>query len=432
MLLIEKVAWAVATVFLFSSGMYFTFKLKGVQFKFKEMLKGFTKKDDNLGITPFESLAISLGGRIGVGNLAGVALAIHYGGVGSIFWMSISTIICLTNAFSESVLGVLYRKKTKKEYVGGPSHYIKYGMKKKKLSLIYAVLLIFTYIVGFLTVQSNTIVKSVTKVYTIKPIVISFVVALLTIIIILKGLKGVAKFSTKIVPLMTIGYVLTCLYIVLSNIGTMPQVVKLIINEAFNPTSAATGILVPMIIGFQRGTFSNESGIGTGAIAAAATNTDSPSKQGFVQMFSIYIETLVVCNLTAFVIMLSNYNDISWQNINGIEITQEAFTYHLGNAGNYVVMFSILLFAFSSIITGYYYGESNLKGIFKNLGKNGMFIFRMLVVLILFAGGIISSKIIWSIADIFIVFLAIINVYAIVSLKKDVFREYKLHRLKNK
>lgn len=432
MIYVEKVGWAIATVLLLSSGLYFTFKLKGVQFRFKDMFKSFTESNDDIGVSPFESLAISLGGRIGVGNLAGIALAIHYGGPGTIFWLCLSTVICSTNTFSESVLGVIYRKKEGKEYVGGPSYYINSGMKKKGLGLTYAVLLMFTYIGGFLSVQSNTIVKSIEQVYKVNPKYVSLGIAILTIMIIFKGLKGVAFFSAKVVPFMTIGYIFICLYIVILNGQLMPDIIKTIFIEAFNPTSASLGILTPIIIGVQRGIFSNESGIGTGAIASATANTDSPSKQGFIQTLSIYIETLVVCSLTAFVILLSNYNQTSWYNINGIEITQSAFNHHLGNIGIYVVMLSIFLFAFSSIITGYYYGESNLRFIFKKIGKKGTFVFRILVALILFVGGIASPKTIWAIADVLIVFLAIINVYAIISLKDDVTREYKSYCSKNK
>ena len=167
-----------------------------------------------------------MGGRIGVGNLAGIALAINYGGPGTIFWLCLSTVLCSTNAFSESVLGVLYRKKDNKEYIGGPSYYINYGIKKRGLGLTYAVLLIFTYIGGFLSVQSNTIVKSIEQVYKIDPKSISIGIAILTIIIIFKGLRGVAFFSAKVVPIMTVGYILICFYILILNVEFIPQIIK--------------------------------------------------------------------------------------------------------------------------------------------------------------------------------------------------------------
>jgi AGCS family alanine or glycine:cation symporter len=432
MIYIEKILWAATTVILLTTGLYFTVKLKFVQFKIKDMLRSFKKSNDDNGISPFESLSMTLGARIGVGNLAAIALAIYYGGPGTIFWIWVSTIICSTNAFAESVLGVTYRKKDNNEYVGGPSYYIESGMKKRTLGKIYAVALIFAYIAGFLTVQSNTIVKSINAVYDYNPLYISLIISILTIIIIIKGLKRIANFSSKLVPIMTIWYVLICTYIIICNINQMPQTISIIVNEAFNPTTMSLGLITPLIIGFQRGTFSNESGLGTGAIAAATTNTDSPVKQGFLQVFGIYIETLILSSMTAFVIVLSNINMTGWHNINGIEITQAAFVHHLGGIGNYVVMLSILLFAFSTIITGYYYGESNLKFLFKNIDGKSLLLFKIMVVVILLIGGIASPKIIWLFADIFIVILGLINAYALFSLRRDVINEYKYYKYHKK
>jgi AGCS family alanine or glycine:cation symporter len=428
MIYIEKVLWAATTVILLTTGLYFTFKLNFVQFKIKDMLKSFKKSNDYNGISPFESLSMTLGARIGVGNLAGIALAIYYGGPGAIFWIWVSTIICSSNAFSESVLGVMYRKKDNNEYVGGPSYYIEYGIKKRMLGKIYAIALIFAYIIGFLTVQSNTIVKSINEIYDYNPINIALIISGLTIVIIIKGLKRIANFSSKLVPIMTIWYILTCLYIIIININEMPQVIFLIVKGAFNPKSMTLGFITPLIIGFQRGIFSNEAGLGTGAIASATTNTDSPTKQGFLQVFGIYIETLVLSSMTAFIIILSNYNMTSWNNINGIEITQAAFTYHLGGIGNYVVMLAIFLFAFSTIITGYYYGESNLKFLFNRINKKSLLLFKIAVVVILLIGGIASPKIIWLIADIFVVILGIINAYALFFLRREVINEYKYYK----
>ena len=432
MVFIEKFLWAIATVTLFASGLYFTFKLGFAQFRVKDMFKSFKKSNKDVGITPYETLTMTLGARIGVGSLAGIALAIHYGGVGSIFWIWISTIVCSTNAFSESVLGVLYRKRDNDDYVGGPSYYIESGMKKKILGKIYAIALIFAYVAGFLTVQSNTIVKSITEVYDYNPLSIAVFISVLTLVVIFKGLKRIAKFSSKIVPIMTVGYILICTYIIVLNLNQMPHIISLIISEAFRPSSMMVGIITPIIIGFQRGTFSNEAGLGTGAIASSAADTDSPTKQGFIQVFGIYIETLIISSMTAFVIMLSNYNNLVWSNINGIEITQTAFVYHLGPIGNYVIMLSILLFAFSTIITGYYYGESNLKFLFNKINSKGIFIFKIIVVAILLIGGIVSPGIIWSLADIFIVVLGLINVYALFSLRKDIINEYKYYKHNDK
>ena len=427
MFIVERVLWAIATILFLSVGLYFTFKLRFSQFNLKEMLLGFKKDKSKEGITPFQSLMLTLGARIGVGSLAGMALALYYGGPGVIFWMWLSTLICAPNAFSESVLGVFYRKKEKNNYIGGPSYYISQGLNNPLLGKIYAILLIFTYILGFLTVQSNTIVKSITEVYNINPLIISISIMLLTLIIIYKGLNTIALISSKLVPFMTITYISICTYILIINIDLLPNIINIIIKESFNPTTIGIGFLIPLIIGMQRGIFSNEAGIGTGAIAAATSNTNNPNKQGFIQVFGIYIETLIISSLTVIVILLSDYKDIFWHNINGIELTQYAFSYHLGNIGNYIVMISIILFAFSTIITGYYYGESNLKYLFKNISNNKIFIFKIIVVFILLLGGVISPIIIWSIADIFIVILGIINVIVLFLLRKKIINIFKYY-----
>lgn len=424
---IERFVWAITTVFLLASGLYFTIKLRGVQFKFHDMLASFKKNNQDSGISPFQSLTMTLGARIGVGSLAGMALAIYYGGPGTIFWIWISTIFCASNAFSESLLGVLYRKKEGQNYIGGPSYYIEKGLKNKTLSNLYAIVLIIAYVIGFLTVQSNTMVRSITEIFTVNSLVVAVIISFLSFLIIYKGLKRIATFSAKLVPFMTIGYIIICFYIIFINFNSIPDTVSLILTNIFHPPSISLGILTPLIIGFQRGIFSNEAGLGTGAIASASANTDSPSKQGFIQVLGIYIETIILTTLTAFVILLSNYNDVSWHNINGIELTQFAFVRHLGPLGNYVIMIAILLFAFSTIITGYYYGESNLKFLFKNTSNKLIMLFKIFVFILLIIGGISSPKIIWGIADILIVFLGIINVYSIFKLKKDVIKEYKYY-----
>lgn len=432
MIYFERIIWAIATITLVATGLYFTFKLKFVQFRFSEMVDSFKSSNADIGISPFKSLMMTLGARIGVGSLAGIALALYYGGAGTIFWIWISTFICSANAFSESLLGVLFRKKDKDNYVGGPSYYIENGMKNKLLGKIYAIALIFAYIVGFLTVQSNTIVKSITEVYHYNPVVISAIIAILAMIVIYKGLNSIASFSARLVPFMTICYTLVCFYIIFSNTNQLPSVISSIFSEAFNPTSISLGMITPIIIGFQRGTFSNEAGIGTGAIAAATANTDSPSKQGFIQVLGIYIETLVLSTITAFVIILSDYKDLIWKNINGIEITHNAFSFHLGAMGDYVVMFSIILFAFSTIITGYYYGESSLKFLLNKISRKGLMLFKIVVISILMLGGISSPTVIWLLADIFIVIIGIINVYSLFALRKTVINEYKYYRRKKK
>ena len=232
--IINGVLWAFATVFLISMGIYYTYKLKFVQFKFKDMFKNLFKKTSRDSISPFASLMMVLGGRIGVGSVAGIAIAIYYGGVGSIFWMWVVGLITLPLAFVEVVLGVKYKERDGKYFKGGPSYYLKKGVKNKKLGNIYAFLIIFSYVGGFLGIQSNTITKSLNTFVTVEPLVVGLVISLITFIIIIGGVKKISDACSKIVPLMTLLYVVTALYIVLLNINSVPLILLNIFKQAFN------------------------------------------------------------------------------------------------------------------------------------------------------------------------------------------------------
>ena len=363
--IIIKLLWSVATIMILFSGIYFTFKLKGVQFRFKDMFKSITSKSDKNSISSFETLTMALSARIGVGSLAGVALAIYYGGVGSIFWMWVTALIASSNAYVEAVLGSIYHQKDYQHiYLGGPSYYLDKGLGHKRLGRIYAVLILLAYTLGFLTIQSNTITKSITEIIKIEPIYIGIIIALLTAFIIFSGVKKIATVTSKLVPIMAIGYLLIGLIVLRANITLIPSMIKTIVIQAFNIKALGFGVLSALLIGVQRGIFSNEAGLGTGAIASATSDSPIPSSQGFVQVFGIYVSTLVVCTITAFIIMSSDYQHLNLVNLNGIEITQYAFNYHIGPMGSIMVALTIILFAFSTIVSGYYYGEASLKYLF--------------------------------------------------------------------
>ena len=222
---------------------------------------------------------------------------------------------------------------------------------------------------------------------------------------------------------MTIIYVITALFITIINSDKIIDILVLIIKDAFNFKSVTGGILGTIVIGIQRGIFSSEAGLGTGAIAASTTNS-KPVSQGFVQMIGIYITTFLICTSTAIIILTSNYNSISFTDLNGIEITQYAFNYHLGNFGILIVFISICLFSFSTILSGYYDGESSLKYLLKN-PKKYLIILKIITIIILFLGSIISSSKLWNIVDILVALLAIINIYGIYKLKDLIIKEYK-------
>lgn len=416
--IINSILWAIATTFLLVMGIYYTYKLKFIQFRFKDMIKNLFKKTD--GISPFSSLMMVLGGRIGVGSVAGIAIAIYYGGIGSIFWMWLIGIITVPLSFAEVVLGVKYKEKDGKYFKGGPSYYLKKGVKNKKLGDIFAFLILFSYVGGFLGIQSNTITKSINTFMTVNPLIVGFIISFITFIIIIGGIKKISNTCSKIVPFMTLLYVLTALYIVILNINYIPTILFNIFKEAFNFKSLGFGILGNIVIGIQRGIFSSEAGLGTGAIASSTTN-NSPVNQGLVQMLGVYITTFLVCTSTAIIILTAN-NNLNFSDVNGIEITQLAFTYHLGNIGNYIVFISIILFAFSTILSGYYDGEASLK--YFNKGNKSLNLLKIISLIVIFFGSFLSSNFLWNLVDILTSLLAIINIYALIVLRKEVLDEY--------
>lgn len=411
--IVNKLLWGVATILLSVSGIYFSRKLKLLQFNIKEMIKGF-KSNSKEKVTPFKTLMLTLAARIGVGSLAGIALAIYIGGPGTIFWLWLSTIIVVPNAYVESFLGVLFHQKKDDIYTGGPSYYIEKGLKKKRLAKTYSLIVFVTYIFGFLTIQSNTIAKSFENFNNSNSLIIGILVAILTGIIIFKGAKSIINVSSKMMPLIGIFYILICGYILINNIESLPNILYLIITDAFNIKNMGIGIITTFIIGFQRGIFSNEAGVGTGAIAASTVDNNDAKGQGMIQVAGIYFTSLVLCTLTALVILLSDYNIINFKNINGIELTQYALNYHLGSFGEIILLITVFVFAFSTIISGYYYGESSLE--YLNNGKVNTMFLKTITVILLIVGSIASPLVLWDFVDIGVAIMAIINVCVIVKL----------------
>lgn len=426
---INSIIWSISTVMLVLSGLYFAFKLDFLHLKLKKLLKVLKSNDkETSGISPLSSLMVSLGACIGVGSLAGIALSIYKGGVGTIFWILLSCIIVVPNSLVENTLAVVYHEKSGKDYLGGPAYYIKKGLGKKKLSYLYASLIIITYIVGFLTIQSNTIAKSLTTVFNIPSIIIGVIVGLLSFLIIFKGIKGISKFSNIFIPAMSLIYLLMTLLVVIKNISLLPSLIINIITSAFNFKALGWGMFSVIIIGVQRGIFSNEAGLGTASIASGSSNTKDAIKQGMISTLGVYFVTFVVCLGTALIILTSNYNPTNYLDVNGIEITGDALSYHLGIVGDILLYICIIAFSFSTIVSGYYYGESNLKFIFKSISPTYILGLKIITCFLLVLGSFISPTFLWNLVDILAGILAIINIYAIFSLRRDIIEEYLVYK----
>lgn len=411
---IKDIMWAVVTVLIIITGIKFSIKLHFPQLKINKIIKSL-KNTDKKGISPVKTLFLTLAGRIGVGSIAGVALAIYIGGPGTIFWMWVIAIISGVLAYTETLLSIKY--KDIKNNIGGPSHYIKKGLNKKTLAIIYSSIVIIAYLIGFIPIQSNTIVKSIDMIEQVSHITIGIILAIISFIVIKGGINKISKVTDKLVPLMTILYISMALFVVITNIEKFPQIINQIITEAFNLKPFFSGFIVVVLIGVQRAIFSNESGIGLGGIAASASNSTDGTKSGYIQVLGIYITTIVICTATAFMILIFDYQNVVINNPNGIELTSMAFNHHFGSIGNILLVLCILLFSFSTILTGYYYCESSLKFISTKIRISTIKILTPLSVLL---GTITSPTTIWASVDILVAILAIINIYAMVKLKDEI------------
>jgi len=426
---LNTAVWIVATSLLIICGVYYTLKLKFVQFNFKEMYRSLKNNESNKdSISPFKTLTLALAARIGVGSLAGIALGIYKGGVGVVFWIWLSALITLPNSFVESSLAVIFHERDGKYYIGGPAYYMNKGLGLRKMSIVYALIIFLCYIGGFLAIQANTIASSMRTYLSISPIVTGIIVAVISYFIISHGLKRIANFTSLLVPIMGIAYMIIALIIILLNINTIPNILLNIFKEAFNFKALGWGIITSIIIGVQRGVFSSEAGMGTGAVASGTSDTKLPCKQGYIQMLGVYFTTFVICTSTVMVILTSGINLNKFSNPNGIEITLNALNAHLGNFGTIVLILAILSFAFSTIISGYYYGESNLKYLDKKMNPMKINILNIFVVIVLFCGSIVSPTILWNTVDIGAGILAILNCFSIMMLNKEIRKEFEEER----
>ncbi|MBP5430069.1 MAG: alanine:cation symporter family protein [Elusimicrobiaceae bacterium] len=407
---------------LVGSGVYFTFATRFVQFvRPKEMLHLILGSNDvpkgQGHISPFQAFAISTASRVGTGNIAGVALAISIGGPGAIFWMWLIAVFGAASAFAESTLAQVYKVRSGTHFRGGPAYYIRTALKNRTLARVFSIGLVATFPFAFSSVQANTIAQSMQTTFHMAPALSGLIIAGLTALIIFGGLKRIATFSAIIVPVFAIGYIAVTLLIMLLNFTQIPHVLWMIVSDAFSWQKLMAGTLGGTIMmGARRGLFSNEAGMGSTPNAAATAHTSHPVKQGLVQAFGVFVDTLLICSCTAFIILLSNYTQFA--GLEGIALTQAALTHEIGSIGNYFLSASVLLFAFTSIIGNYYYGQANVE--FLSRRRWVMLTFRVLVSVVIFLGAIIQLDLAWGMADLCMTFIAVINIYAILRLSKEV------------
>ena len=396
--ILNSVIWSVVIIFLLIISIIYSKRLNFLQIKFYKLLTPLKNKDN------IKALCISLGGKIGVGSLSGIAIAIYYGGIGVIFWIWLCSLITSIISYVETYLGVIYKEKNN----SGTFYYLKKGLNNNKLSYIYCLLLLFTFVIGFNSIQTNTIIKlfNVDNLLLVKTILM-----IIFFYIIFKGKEMVSNISNIIVPLMMLIYIIIGIYIIINNIDLIPNIFNNIIKEIFNIKTFFSGLL----IGIQRSIFATEIGTGTSSIATSGVK-DSPSNQGLSQLFGVHFISFIVCTITFFIVVLSNYNNLTFTDINGIELISYAFNYHLGNIGNLILIIITFLFSFSTVISCYYYGEISLKFITK-VNKFKLFIYKLLVLIFIYLGMTLKATFIWSLVDIFLGLLTLINIYALYKLR---------------
>ena len=422
---INDVLWSyILIIMLLGCAIWFTFKTRFVQFRMiKEMIKllgDSTEKTKNgeKHISSFQAFAVSLASRVGTGNLAGVATAIAVGGPGAVFWMWIIALLGASSAFVESTLAQLYKRRGKDSFIGGPAYYMERGLGLRWMGVFFAVFISITFGFAFNSVQSNTICAAWEGAFGFDHRIIGGILTVLTILIIFGGIQRIAKVSSIIVPVMALGYVALALGIVLFNIGKLPAVLELIINNAFGWEQAIGGSIgAALMQGIKRGLFSNEAGMGSAPNVAATADVSHPVKQGLIQTLGVFTDTLIICTCTAFIILFSGAPlDGS---VNGVQLTQHALTNEVGSVGSIFVAIAILLFAFSSIIGNYYYGEANIR--FVTQKKSVLFTYRLLVGGMVMFGALASLDLAWSLADITMGLMTICNLIAISLLSRQAF-----------
>ena len=433
---INNLLWTyILVIMLLGCAIWFTIRTRFVQFHMlKEMIRllgesTFQNKGKAHQISSFQAFAISLASRVGTGNLAGVATAISIGGPGAVFWMWIIALLGASSAFVESTLAQLYKVRGKDSFIGGPAYYMKKGLKQPWMGVVFAILIIFTFAFSFNTVQSNTICAAFEQAFQIEHTLMGVILTSLTLLVIFGGIQRIAKVSSIIVPLMALSYILLAFTIVLMNIPRLPEVIELIIANAFGWEQAlGGGIGIALMQGIKRGLFSNEAGMGSAPNVAATANVSHPVKQGLIQTLGVFTDTLVICTCTAFIILISGM--YIHGETNGIQLTQMALDNEIGSGGSTFVAIAILFFAFSSIIGNYFYGEANLRYLTEN--HKIIFIFRVLCSTMIMLGALSSLDLVWGIADICMGLMAIFNLIAITLLGKYAFRLLEDYRSQKK
>lgn len=450
---VSSLLWSWLVWILIGVGVFFTISTGFVQIRFfGRSLKAIGASRQNAtdphGITSFQAFVTGLASRVGTGNIAGVAIAITAGGPGAVFWMWMTALIGMSSAFAESTLAQLFKVRDKHTglFRGGPAYYIAHGLNQRWLSILFSISLIICFGLVYNAIQANTIVQAMQSAMSMTTVdgvgeetwnnykhAIAAILVIMTAPIIFGGIKRVATATEAIVPIMALMYIGVALFVMLVNISNIPNMFHLIISDAFTMKAAGGGLLgglisQSMMLGIKRGLYSNEAGQGSAPNAAAAADVKHPASQGLIQMLGVFVDTIIVCSATAFIVLLADtpyHADLS-----GIQVTQAALETQIGSWAQQFLAVVLFMFAFSSIIGNYAYAETNIQYLHSN--RAVLTIFRMLVLGFVYFGAVAKVAIVWDMGDLSMGVMAVINLIAIACLYKLVLLVLKDYSVKLK
>lgn len=427
--IVNQYLWDLLIVLLLGSGLYYSFRTRFIQLRrFPRIIGSLVAnlKSDGNGVSSFQACCTSLAGQVGTGNLAGVALAISMGGPGAVFWMWLVAFVGMGTSCVETTLAQLFKSREPNgAFRGGPAYYMERGLGKRWMGILFSALLLICYGFVFNAVQSDSIANALNDAFEIDDRLTGVALVVLTALVIFGGIKRIARVAELIVPFMAISYIVLALVVVAINITRIPNVIGLVISSALGFREAASGAIAYSLTralanGTRRGLFSNEAGLGSAPNAAAVAEVKHPVEQGFIQMFGVLTDTIIICTATAFIVILSGKYAQNWHE-RGIMLTQEALRTQIGHWGPTFIAVALLFFAFTSIIANYYYGENSLCFI---AGSNRYLlnVYRIVVLGVVFMGTVGKSTLVWSCADLSMGLMATVNLTALIMLSKVAFR----------
>lgn len=419
---LNEFLWSyVLIVMLVSLGLYLSLKSKFLQISMLgEMIRvlkeGRTSSKDS--VSPFQAFAIGMAARVGTGNITGIAIAIALGGPGSVFWMWVIAIISSASSFVESTLAQIYKVKDKEGFRGGPSYYMEKGLNKRWMGVLFSVLLTISFGLVFNSVHSNTIAIAFENSFGTDRLTVGIIMTIAAAVVIFGGVQRIAKIAEYKVMFLAVLYIGVALFIVVTNITKLPEVISLIVKNAFGINQVVGGTLgAALMQGVKRGLFSNEAGMGSAPNVAATATTSHPVKQGLIQAFGVLTDTFVICTSTAFIILFSEA--YKQPGLSGVALTQASLSEHIGSWASGTLAIFVFLFGFGSLIGNYYYAETNIK--FLHGSKAWLTLYRIVLFAMVIFGSVAKVQFVWDLADLFMGLMVIVNLIAIFMLSKVAF-----------